>query len=1087
MVRSWRWSSPLFALGALLVAASRADGAVSAQVVSNVLNVSADDAVNSLTIRVAAGDPGRVEVLDGTTVIRSFARSTFNVIEIYGEGGNDTILLSSVNGPITEPAVIHGGAGNDTITGGAGNDTIFGDADNDTIFWHAEGGSDIVNGEGGIDALQVNGADTAENFAVSPNGARVRLTRGGVAMMDIGTTETLIVNANGGDDTIGCSGDLAPLIGLRLEGGDGNDLVTGSNGPDLIIGGDGNDSLAGLVNDDTVFAGAGDDFIVWNPGQGNDIVEGQVGTDRIVFNGSDVSENFTILRNGGRVSLLRDVSSITIDINDIEIVELLAFGGVDSVVTTLDLSGTDVMQIILDGGDGPDVLFGASTNDIIRGGAGADQVFGEGGNDTISGGLDDDAFVDGGPGNDTIVWNVGDGIETAEGRTGTDTLLVNGTNLNERFGVGTSGALARVTWEAGMSFTAVLGDSIEAVEVSSGGGNDQVSTAPNLTGVIDITVDLGAGADLLNARASSRVTANGSTEFDTLEFDAEHQLVTTTPSTIAVGGTTRVTHSNVEQVTVQNAPNPPPTITITTPTANPQTTATTPFVLLAGTAADEGGITSVTWHNSRTSVGGTAIGTTSWSVPNLALSRGLNTITVTTTDAAGNQASDTLAVVVDTFSYTMAEGATGGFFDTDILLANPNVVPAPVVITYSRGDGTTITQNLDLAPTSRTTIALDSVAGLEAAEVSTTITSTEARPLVVERTMRWDASGYGAHTERASDAPATSWFFAEGSQGFFETYVLLANPATVSNEATITFLLENGAPVVKTFALPPTSRQTIGTNSIPELLNQSFGIAVAFTQPGVAERAMYFSTPGTPIFNAGHESAGVNAPSTSWFLAEGATGSFFTTFVLLANPGTSDATATVTFLPATGSPVTKTHVVPAGRRLTLNIAAEDALLADAAVATQVIATQPILVERAQYWPFAPHQWYEAHNSFGGTALDTKWGLAEGRVGGPEAYQTYILLANADTAQAAQVAITFLRTNGTTVTKTYAVPPTSRFNVHVNSMVPELANESFGAVVEVTSGPGIFVERALYSDSNGLAFAAGTNALATRLPPAAPQP
>ncbi len=89
----------------------------------------------------------------------------------------------------------------------------------------------------------------------------------------------------------------------------------------------------------------------------------------------------------------------------------------------------------------------------------------------------------------------------------------------------------------------------------------------------------------------------------------------------------------------------------------------------------------------------------------------------------------------------------------------------------------------------------------------------------------------------------------------------------------------------------------------------------------------------------------------------------------------------------------------AGRRLTLNIAAEDASLASGAVATQVTSTQPILVERAQYWPFTPDRWYEAHNSFGGTSLGTRWGLAEGRVGGPESYQTYILLANADATQA----------------------------------------------------------------------------------------
>jgi len=188
----------------------------------------------------------------------------------------------------------------------------------------------------------------------------------------------------------------------------------------------------------------------------------------------------------------------------------------------------------------------------------------------------------------------------------------------------------------------------------------------------------------------------------------------------------------------------------------------------------------------------------------------------------------------------------------------------------------------------------------------------------------------------------------------------------------------------------------------------------------------------------------------------------------------------VTFLPDTGQTVTRTLPVKAGERVTLNIAQESPALANAAVATRVTSDQPILVERAQYWPGPASSWYEAHNSFGATSLSTKWGLAEGRVGGPEAYQTYILLANSNNAQS-QVRITYLRTNGTTVVKNYTVEPTSRFNVQVNSLVPELANESFGAVIEVTSGPGIFVERALYSDREGVAFAAGTNALATRLP------
>ena len=46
---------------------------------------------------------------------------------------------------------------------------------------------------------------------------------------------------------------------------------------------------------------------------------------------------------------------------------------------------------------------------------------------------------------------------------------------------------------------------------------------------------------------------------------------------------------------------------------------------------------------------------------------------------------------------------------------------------------------------------------------------------------------------------------------------------------------------------------------------------------------MYASLPGQ-AFAAGHNSAGVTAPATRWFLAEGATGSFFDLYVLIANP-----------------------------------------------------------------------------------------------------------------------------------------------------------------------------------------------------------
>ena len=66
-------------------------------------------------------------------------------------------------------------------------------------------------------------------------------------------------------------------------------------------------------------------------------------------------------------------------------------------------------------------------------------------------------------------------------------------------------------------------------------------------------------------------------------------------------------------------------------------------------------------------------------------------------------------------------------------------------------------------------------------------------------------------------------------------------------------------------------------------------------------------------------------------------------------------------------------------------------------------------------------------------------------------------------------------------KTFTVNPNSRFNVAVSGAAPELQNEEFGALIEVTNGLGIGVERAMYSDALGQVWAAGTNALATRLP------
>jgi uncharacterized repeat protein (TIGR01451 family) len=454
---------------------------------------------------------------------------------------------------------------------------------------------------------------------------------------------------------------------------------------------------------------------------------------------------------------------------------------------------------------------------------------------------------------------------------------------------------------------------------------------------------------------------------------------------------------------------------------------------------------------------------------------GVNRVTDVTDDPGTVAARDATATAPMPLSYFLAEGATSAFFHTDLLLANPNAVAAPVAITYLRFGDVPVVQNLVLPATSRTTISINDVAGMAGAEFSTRVDSTSALPLIVERTMRWDATGYGAHTEKATTVVAKRWLFAEGSQGFFSTYVLLANTTAVNANVTLTFLTEASGPIVKNVTVAPNSRLTYDVSSAPDLVGQSFSIVVDSDVPIASERSMYF---GTPLFNGGTGAAGVNAPSTHWQLAEGATGSFFDMFVLVGNPNPSPTTVTFTYLLSDGTTVVKNKSIAANARLTVNVEGEDPLLASVPVSVSVTATQPVIVERTMYWPGGPSTWYEAHASAGVTDPGLKWGLAEGRVGGPENYQTYILLGNSG-ASTAHVSVTYLKTDGTTVVKSYTVLPTSRFNISVNGDVPELANESFGAVI--TSDQPIFVERSLYSDAAGVTWAAGTNATASPLP------
>ncbi len=479
---------------------------------------------------------------------------------------------------------------------------------------------------------------------------------------------------------------------------------------------------------------------------------------------------------------------------------------------------------------------------------------------------------------------------------------------------------------------------------------------------------------------------------------------------------------------------------------------------------------------------GTANGTTTWTANDVPVHGGLNAFIVTATDAAGNKTTDRIEITVSSVSYTLAEGATGAFFDLDIPIANPNYTATTATVTFLKEDGTTITQDVTLEAMTRRTLHVDSIPGWRTpAACPPSSGRRTACPLVVERTMFWDASYYGSHGGTAVDGPRTRWLFAEGSEGFFNTFVLLANTSAtrVDGDAHVP---ARGHDAVHAHASP--CHRHRASRSRPTAIPELVGPLVLDRRSTPRRR----SSPSARCTSEPRDSstAATNRPAcpagaTSWFLAEGATGPFFETFVLVGNPNPSPANVTMTFLTDGGQTVVRNKTVACQRPPHREHRERGSAVGErCGGSTSIVADQPVVVERAMYWPGPPSTWAEAHNSFGATTLALKWGLSEGRVGMAGGFQTYILMANPNPVAVTGL-ITFLRGSGAPIVKTFTVNPTSRLNVAVTTAVPELADEAFGALIEVTNDVPISVERAMYSNALGQIWAAGTNALATPVP------
>ncbi|MHB8780714.1 MAG: DUF5719 family protein [Candidatus Geothermincolia bacterium] len=272
--------------------------------------------------------------------------------------------------------------------------------------------------------------------------------------------------------------------------------------------------------------------------------------------------------------------------------------------------------------------------------------------------------------------------------------------------------------------------------------------------------------------------------------------------------------------------------------------------------------------------------------------------------------------------------------------------------------------------------------------------------LTVEATDSAGATGHGSewvYRNGLTPSASTDWYLAEGTTRYgYETWVLVENPAAAPVTLECTYMTAAG-PVQRAAAtIPGLSRYTINVNA--ERPDQEVSLKLRASGPVIAERAMYWGNR-----RAGHASVGANAPSTTWYLAEGATHSGFETYVLIQNPNSTAVNVRLDFMTEMGGlMVPYTFMLAAGSRYTVRV---NDLVSGRDVSTQVTSTGgAVVAERAMYW----NGGQGGHASLGTPDASTTWFLAEGTT--DYGFEEYVLVQNPNVS-AAHVTLAFMKPDG----------------------------------------------------------------------------
>ena len=405
-------------------------------------------------------------------------------------------------------------------------------------------------------------------------------------------------------------------------------------------------------------------------------------------------------------------------------------------------------------------------------------------------------------------------------------------------------------------------------------------------------------------------------------------------------------------------------------------------------------------------------------------------------------------------SWYLAEGATAGGFETWVLVQNANPDPANVTISFQTGTGYQAGPSDTIPGNSRRSYLVNNY--VNTFDVSTKVKAN--KDVICERSVYWTPPGSTVrivgHDSIGVVNPSSSWYLAEGATaGGFETWVLVQNPNPDTVNVDLRFQTDAGQVQGPQESLPAYTRKSYPVNNYVNSFNVSTMVN-SYMGDVICERAVYYTPPGYPVREVGHDSIGVVSPSSTWYLAEGATAGGFETWVLAQNPNSVPVSIDVKFQTDAGQIQGPVDTIPARSR--------KSYLANNWTSTYDVSTKVsstgggVVCERAVYeTPEGLGFRILGHDSVGTTVSGLEWYMPEGATAG--GFETWVLVQNPN-ATPVNIDMKFQTGAGQVQGPVDTVPARSRKTYLVNNWTSTF---DVSTKVTSTSGGGIICERAVY--------------------------